>query len=251
MAAPKRSADWVFEPSSFADVQVDDRGARLATASRLVGDLLCADRQPGRHLPRQLGADDGRREDHLFRDVGRDRRDDRARLRRRSRRQGRHVELARAPLQLARRHAGADRAADHHRLLEHVAGAGREARLARVGDDLARLEDHLPAGAAHGHDLGRGFDEVPGEDRRQELDRLVGAKEPLVPVDADQQLRRQIPEETEHSRSVDQLARVVSLVGGHAQTEESLRSDHRNETSRWVLCDDPPNRGRSAGNHAA
>ncbi len=75
-------------------------------------------------------------------------------------------------------------------------------------------------------ELRRGFHEISGEDGREELDGLVGAKEPLVAVEPDEELGRQVAEESEHARAVDELARVVRVVRAHSETQRHRRPDH-------------------------
>ena len=57
-------------------------------------------------------------------------------------------------------------------------------------------------------------------DGREEVDRGIGAEEPLVAVVADQQLRGRVAEELEHEGAVHQAAAVVGLLGAHAQAKE-------------------------------
>ena len=77
-----------------------------------------------------------------------------------------------------------------------------------------------------GDELRGRLDVVAREHRREELDALVGAEEPLVAVEADEQLGRQVAEEREHARAVDELARVVRVVRAHAHARGDPGPDH-------------------------
>ena len=63
-----------------------------------------------------------------------------------------------------------------------------------------------------------GLDEVAGAHRRQELHRVVGAKQPLVAVGADAQLGRHVAEKLQHLRAVDQSAGVVRVIRPHSNS---------------------------------
>ena len=82
------------------------------------------------------------------------------------------------------------------------------------------------------------LDVVAGEDRREELDRLVGAEEPLVAVEADEELGRDVAEEREHARAVDELAGVVRVVRAHADAQRDRETDadaHGGETRQSTV----------------
>ena len=88
------------------------------------------------------------------------------------------------------------------------------------GDDFARFELHAARGLADVHDAALGFDVVAGVDRREEFDAVVGGEEPLVAVHSNEQLGRDVAEEREHARAVDEVAAVVRVVRAHAHAQE-------------------------------
>ncbi len=173
--------------------------------------------------PGQLGADDGGRE-HDF--VALRWRDNRFAVGRWPRGKSWHVERVGATLQVRRDHARSDRACDDERLVEHGRGARRHSPRANVRDDLARLEAHRAARRAQCNELCGHFDVIASEDRRQEFDVIVGAKETLVAIETDEKLRGDIAEEPQDARPVDELAGVMGIVRAHAQPQRDLGADH-------------------------
>jgi hypothetical protein len=151
------------------------------------------------------------------------RRDDRARLRelRVIGRLGaeRRQHEAGAALELARDHARPHGATNDDRLGQGVSGRGREPVGADVLRHLSGLEGDAAARRPDPGDHPRGLDEIARADRREELDHLVGPEQALVAVEADEQLGRDVAEEAEHTRAVDELARVVRVVRTDAQTQ--------------------------------
>src|SRR5204863_9965305 len=73
-------------------------------------------------------------------------------------------------------------------------------------------------------DLAFHLDEVPSVQRREELDRLVGAEQALVAVVADEELGGDVAEEAEHARPVHQAPAVVRIVRGEPQPQRYLHS---------------------------
>ena len=61
--------------------------------------------------------------------------------------------------------------------------------------------------------------------RREELDGLVRPEEPLVAVEANEKLGRDVPEEPEHPRAVDEAAAVVRVVRGESDAKHDLQSN--------------------------
>ena len=116
------------------------------------------------------------------------------------------------------------------------AALGAMPRSRTLAITLRASKPDLPAGVADLDELAGRLDVVAGEDRREELDRLVGAEEPLVAVEADEQLGGDVAEEREHARAVDELAGVVRVVSAHPEADRDLRSDHdclRTRVARW------------------
>src|SRR6266545_848457 len=125
------------------------------------------------------------------------------------------------PLLLPGHHARPPGATDDHRLREDLGRA-----VGQVGprpDHLARLEAHRARGVPHRDDLGLDLEEVAGVRRREQLDRLVRAQEPLVAVMADAELGRGVAEQREDARAVHEVAAVVGVLLGHADPEDGLR----------------------------
>src|SRR5919112_493353 len=127
---------------------------------------------------------------------------------------------ARAPRPAAvllRDDRGPNRPDDDDRLVQHV-GAGR-AVVVPGGDDLAGLQLHGATRGAHPGDGPGDLEEVPGVDRRQELDLVVADEQALVAVGDDGDLGDDVAEELEHARALDEVAPVVRLLlaDAHAQ----------------------------------
>ena len=91
---------------------------------------------------------------------------------------------------------------------------------------LRASKPDLAARVADLDELAGRLDVVAGEDRREELDALVGAEQPLVAVEADEELGGDVAEESEHARAVDELAGVVRVVRAHPEADRDLRADH-------------------------
>ncbi len=96
----------------------------------------------------------------------------------------------------------------------------RAAEPSAARDHLAGLEAHLPGGLPDLRDLRRDLEVVAAANGRQEVDRRVGAEEPLVAVVADEKLRGGIAEELQDVRSVDEAAAVVRLLRSDAQAQQ-------------------------------
>ena len=176
------------------------------------------------------GADDGGGEHHVeTRRVGGD---DGRRVGRGAGRQAGHVELAWLALERFGYDAGAHGARDDDRLAQQVRRARCQhgAAAANAGDVLPGLEADLAARPAHFEQLRGRLDEVAGEDGGEELHLLVRAEEALVAVEPDEELGRRVAEEGEHARAVDQLARVMGVMGAHPNADEGLAPDH----DRWI-----------------
>ena len=70
------------------------------------------------------------------------------------------------------------------------------------------------------HDAALGFDVIAHVDRREEFDLLVGGEEPFVAIHSDEQLGRNVAEQREHARAVDEAAAVVPVVRAHAHAQD-------------------------------
>ena len=91
-------------------------------------------------------------------------------------------------------------------------------------DVLAGFELHPAARLPDRNQLGVHLDEIPGVQRREEFDRIVGAEEALVAVVADEQLRGHVAEEREHARAIHQVAAIVGVMAAHAQPDHRLEA---------------------------
>ena len=212
-----------------AHVEVDDGGAGVAAARGLVGDLGRGDGQPAASAARVVSAPTmaAVRISSALGGVtmtwgggvmiG-------PRLGQRGQRR------ARAPRARAGRGAGG--AADPSgttqvpRARQTTTGSAKASAAEAAAPGSRRLAMTLRASKRHGargvadpgDDAGR-LDVVAGPHGREELDRLVRAEEPLVAVEADEQLGGDVAEEGEHARAVDELARVVCVVRAHPDAQ--------------------------------
>ena len=96
-------------------------------------------------------------------------------------------------------------------------GGSSEARRGAASDvgrdDLAGLESHLAGRLPDARELGLDFEVVASVDGREEVDRGVGAEQPLVAVPADEELGRRVAEEFQDEGAVHEPATVVRLLG--------------------------------------
>ena len=175
-------------------MDVADRGARLVGPAVFLTDLVGKQGKAGLLRAGDLRADRGHRDDDLV-----------AHVRRVCRSRG----TTQVPAARATTTGGSSRTAD-----DAASPAGR--------DDLAGLEAHLARRPAHARQLRLDLEIVAGVDRREEVDRGVGAEEPFVAVVPDEELRGGVAEQLQDVRAVDEAAR---RSGRSPAPTRSRRSD--------------------------
>src|SRR4249920_2333980 len=104
-----------------------------------------------------------------------------------------------------------------HRFVEELGGALGD--VGPRGADLPYLELAAPAGVADADDPPRRLDPVAGEQRRKELDRLVGAEEALVTVVAHREFGDQISDDPQLGGACDEVAAVVGIILTEAEPD--------------------------------
>jgi len=73
-----------------------------------------------------------------------------------------------------------------------------------------------------GLNFGVDLDEIPGVERSEEFDRVVGAEEAFVAVEADEKLGGDVAEQAQHAGAVDEAAAVVRVVRRQPQAMSDL-----------------------------
>ncbi len=131
-----------------------------------------------------------------------------------------------ATLQLEWRHASSHRTA-------HDNGLGQDIRrtvwvriLTNITDDLAGLKTHLATRLADTHKLCARLDVVARKYRREKFNGLVCAKEALIAIEPNQELRREVAKQCEHARTIDQLSGVVRIVSRHTEAYGNFETNH-------------------------
>ena len=219
IASRERSARLARRAIGVADVKVDHRGAGFATTRSFVGNLSCRNGNVRVLLARHLGADDRCGEDHVARRRHRD-----------ARRAGV------ASLKVLGYDAGAAGATDHDRRIDHGGGGCRDPGLAEIANDFLRFELDAARRVADRGENPASLDVVPRIDRGQKLDRLVGPKETLVAIEANEKLGGHIAEQRKDPRPVHQLAGVVGIVGAHSSSQHHREAYRGGSHLLRLLC---------------